>query len=82
MGAFADKTASELQTLITNIDAAITRTLNAESYQIGTRRIDRPSLKQLQDIRASAVKQLRAIQGNDIGVVTFEPQPDPDPKFR
>ena len=82
MGAFADKTAAELATLITNIDNAITRSLNATSYQIGTRQMSRASLKDLRELRAAAVKQLQAINGDDVGVFTFEPQPDPDPKFR
>lgn len=72
MGAFSDLTQSELETAIAAVDAAITRTLNAESYQIGTRHLSRTSLKELRAHRAALAKQLHALTGADISLAHFE----------
>ncbi len=82
MSTYADKNKSELETLITSIDSAITQILNgAQSYQIGSRQLTRANLPTLLDMRSKAVKQLLEMTGGNHGLVTFEPQPDPDPKY-
>lgn len=72
MAAFSDLSQSQLETALAAVDAAITRSLNATSYQIGTRQLARPSLDSLLKLRAAYAKQLAAITGTDIGVIAFE----------
>lgn len=72
MAAFSDMSRSELETAIAAVDSAITRTLNAESYQVGTRQLKRASLKDLRELRAAYAKQLQALTGADISLAHFE----------
>ena len=72
MAAFADMSQADLEAAIVVVDAAITRSLNATSYQIGSRQLARASLKDLMALRSAYVRQLQAITGADIGVVAFE----------
>lgn len=83
---FQDQTTSELETLLSNIDASITRTLNAQSYGIGSRNLTRPSLQQLMELRKHVADELAArstIGGGNIGVASFAPRTNDgtDPKY-
>ena len=71
--AFESLTTAQLQTLHDDTLASLTRSLNATSYQIGTRQLSRAGIDTLSKLLADVSEELanRTDQSGGVGVVEF-----------
>ena len=60
---------------------ALDRSINALGYKVGTRELQRASLKDIGWLMHQVEKAIDAKSGNDIGYTSFGPGIDPDPFF-
>lgn len=72
--AFESYTLAQLQTQLTNVQAAIDRTLNAEEYAIGSRNLRRPSLDALMKREQALSREIAVRQdpSGGVGLVEFQ----------
>ena len=62
---------------------SLDRSINAIGYQIGSRQLQRASLKDLGWLLHQVERAIDAKNGDDIGYTSFDPtEPDRDPRIR
>lgn len=80
-GGYHGLTLTELQTERASCIAAISRTRNARGYGVGTRNLQRESLRELREDLHEINKAIAALSGNDVTLVSFDDPADLDPRI-